>query len=578
MARHSPFSDVGSLRPRSNSFDIHHYNAFDLDFGELVVADFVPMNPGDVFRMPTNVVGRLAGSLVAPCFAEFDIVLEAFFVSNRILMGDGAPFPTPIGETDFGDFLKGGDDGDTNLPLPVVRIRETPSGADQELSYFGVGEGAHIQPGVVIDPEDAPCADLWRAYRYIWNEFYRSEALQDEIQVCQWTGDGSDDDETFIPFSEYDQVLRRCWSRDYFTSSLPYQQFGTSPAFTLDGLLPLQFTDLNTPLEVTRASENIPRHSFFGFHNPQGTSLLHFGISNNNPNFPDPWQSGIQMGAQAGFDPRVDFVQGYVDLSDAVTFDISDFRTAFQVQKWKERTARAGQRYTELLRAHFGLSPRDEVLQRPYFISGSRVPWMISTVEQTSSSVEDEPLGTQGGQAIAVGRVNLGSYRAYEYGYVIVLASVLPKARYQGGMPRHFSRRSRLDFYWPEYGHLSEQAVKNKEIYISGDSRVDNATFGFQGIWNEFRYLPSYVGRHLRTDAPGYSMDYWHIGRIFQETPVLNGTFLTVGGSEEALAELHRIFQVTDSDENPFVLYLDYAWKANRPMPYLAEPGLVDHF
>lgn len=566
MAR-SPFSHVGALHPKMNAFNISHYNAFDLDFGELTVADFVPVNPGDVIKMPTNVVGRLAGSLVAPCFAEFDIVLEAFFVSNRILMGTGAPFPTPIGETDFGKFLAGGDDGDTDLPLPVVKMAETATGAEEALSYFGVGEGAHIQPGVPIDVEDAPCADLWRAYRYIWNEFYRSEALQDEVQVCQWTGDGGVNDDTFIPFSEYDKVLRRGWSRDYFTSALPYQQFGTSPAFTLDGLLPLQFTQINTDIpSVLR--EVSPEGSFFfgtrsGIHPEDALDFNAGDVSN----------SGI---SRVPIQNTYDWMKGYVDLSDAVSFDISDFRTAFQVQKWKERTARAGQRYTELLKAHHGLAPRDEVLQRPYFIAASRIPWMISTVEQTSNGTVQEPLGSQGGQAIAVGRVDLGKFRAYEYGYIIVLASVLPKARYQGGMPRHFSRRSRLDFYWPEYAHLSEQAVKNKELFISGDTKIDNATFGFQGIFNEFRYLPSYVGRHLRSGAPDYSMDYWHLARVFTETPTLNSTFLTVGANDEALTELHRIFTV--QDENPFVLYLDFGWKANRPMPYLAEPGLVDHF
>ena len=63
-----------------------------------------------------------------------------------------------------------------------------------------------------------------------------------------------------------------------------------------------------------------------------------------------------------------------VDLSTASTFDIADLRLAFQIQKWMERNARAGVRYTEFLRAHFGVSPRDERLQRPEYIGGSKAP------------------------------------------------------------------------------------------------------------------------------------------------------------------------------------------------------------
>ena len=39
----------------------------------------------------------------------------------------------------------------------------------------------------------------------------------------------------------------------------------------------------------------------------------------------------------------------------ATTFDVSDLRLAFQIQKWMERNARAGVRYTEFLKAHYGV-------------------------------------------------------------------------------------------------------------------------------------------------------------------------------------------------------------------------------
>ena len=67
-----------------------------------------------------------------------------------------------------------------------------------------------------------------------------------------------------------------------------------------------------------------------------------------------------------------------IDLSSATTFDIADLRLAIQIQKWMERNARAGVRYTEFLRAHFGVAPRDERLSRPEYIGGSKSPVIFS--------------------------------------------------------------------------------------------------------------------------------------------------------------------------------------------------------
>ena len=77
-----------------------------------------------------------------------------------------------------------------------------------------------------------------------------------------------------------------------------------------------------------------------------------------------------------------------VDLSAATTFDVADLRLVFQIQKWMERNARGGARYTEFLRSHFSVSPRDERLQRPEYIGGSKAPVIFSEVLQTSETTE----------------------------------------------------------------------------------------------------------------------------------------------------------------------------------------------
>ena len=90
------------------------------------------------------------------------------------------------------------------------------------------------------------------------------------------------------------------------------------------------------------------------------------------------------------------------------------------------------------------------------------------------------------------------------------------------------------------------------------------------------RFVPSRVSGHLRTGATGYSFDYWHFGRSFSDTPALDDTFLSIGKSDSSRNELMRVFAV--QDENPFIINVGLRIKALRPMPYLSEPGLIDHF
>lgn len=576
----SIFSKVGGLKPGLTAFNLSHSNLFDCNFGQLVPIACIETLPGDVFKLDADVVGRLTSALKSPILSEMDIVLEAFYTPTRLLMGRDANFPTPVGEVTFEEFLSGGTDGShigsNSYPLPRLKSNKYDS---LIFATSGVGDYLGIQTGSSISSADCPIAFPWRAYRWIWNEYYRDENLQDSVQVSLFLGAGNESDTTFINFSEYDSLLYRCWRKDYFTSALPFQQRGTSPALPISGFLPVTYSGdpsnnyLTGNLILGSNSSFIPPYDLRGSSPTSQGSATIWNVSavstESDPSSVAPFTHGkvsnLSFGSSVG-----------VNLSDAATFDVNQIRTAFQVQKWLERNARGGVRYTEYLRSHFGVSPSDARLQRPQFIGSIKSPWIVSEVLQTSeTNTSVTPQGNQAGQAINLSRGRLGNFRSYEYGYIMILCSVVPKALYQQGIPRWMSRKTNLDFYSPEFAHLSEQAVLNKEIYYS-DTTVGNQTFGFQPIWNEMRFVPSRVSGHLRTGSSGYSFDYWHFGRSFASTPSLDDSFLSIGKSESSRNELMRVFAV--QDENPFIINVGLRIKALRPMPYLSEPGLIDHF
>ena len=93
-----------------------------------------------------------------------------------------------------------------------------------------------------------------------------------------------------------------------------------------------------------------------------------------------------------------------------------------------ERNARAGSRYTEFLKAHFGVSPRDERLQRPEYIGGSKAPIIFSEVLQTSATAsQPTPQGNLAGHGIGISSKFCGKYHVKEYGLIMGIMSVMPK-------------------------------------------------------------------------------------------------------------------------------------------------------
>ncbi len=572
----SIFSKVGGLKPGLTAFNLSHNHLFDCNFGQLIPIACIETLPGDVFDINVDVVGRLTSALRSPILSQMDIVLEAFYCPTRLLMGRDANFDTPVGEVTFEEFLSGGQDGthigSNSYPLPRLTYRSDSTSSGFHFNTGGLADYFGFQPNVNLNYSDFPLAFPWRAYRWIWNEFYRDENLVNPIQVSAYlkSGVGGEDD-TLVPLDEYDSLLYRSWRKDYFTSALPFQQRGTSPALPISGILPVQ------------ADSNVSSYQAF-YPTSFATNTLIGTASSTDRTIRAFYPSGSPTSVDTLGYPRfaknatevADHPYGFVDLQNAATFDVNQIRTAFQVQKWLERNARGGVRYTEYLRSHFGIAPTDARLQRPQFIGSTRSPWLVNEVLQTSETNSSvTPQGNQAGQAINLSRSNIGKFRSYEYGYVLILCSVVPKALYQQGIPRWLTRSTNLDFYTPEFAHLSEQPVKNKEIYYSASGGNDD-TFGFQPIWNEYRFIPSKVSGHMRTNATGYSFDYWHFGRYFADAPSLNEDFLTIGKSPSSRSELMRVFAV--QDENPFIINAGINIKALRPMPYLSEPGLIDHF
>ena len=297
--------------------------------------------------------------------------------------------------------------------------------------------------------------------------------------------------------------------------------------------------------------------------NTDGNALSH------NPNW--AWQNGSSVNPTITVPTNpIDMSKSgvTVDLSSATAITINSLRQAFQLQKLYERDARGGTRYTEILRAHFGVISPDARLQRPEYLGGSSTRININPVQQTSATDTTSPQGNLAAYGVLGDKVNGFTKSFVEHGYIIGLVNVRADLTYQQGLNRMWSRQTRFDYYWPALAHLGEQAVLNKEIYAQGTSQ-DDEVFGYQERWAEYRYFPSQITGKFRSTY-AQSLDVWHLAQEFAELPKLNSEFIVDN------PPIARVLAVQNEPQ----IFLDcyFSLSCVRPMPIYSVPGLVDHF
>jgi hypothetical protein len=469
---------------RKSKFNLSNDKLFTCDLGELIPAGITEVLPGDQIQHHLNAVLRTQ-PLLSPVMHELDVRIHHFFVPMRLIWSE------------WENFITGGPLGTS---LPVYPTFQQPAGgaAIGSLSdYLGI-------PTTVANLVHS--ALPLRAYGLIWNEFFRDQDLDTALVVS--TASGVD--------ATTNALLQTCsWEKDYFTSARPTEQKGPTVTVPLGTTAPLQLN----PLAGALAAGKVRVSS-------TGALLTVAGALANDA------AGSIETGGGTDltYDPNGTLV---ANLAAASGVSVSVLRQSLAAQKLMERRLRKGSRYEDMLR-DYGVRNLDARLDKPEYLGGGHETIQFSEVLQTAADGAN-PVGTLRGHGIAAMRSNAYRRTIPEHGYIMTLFSVRPKTVYFQGLDRHWNRRVKEDFFQPEFQHIGQQVVKNKELYAA--HLTPEGTFGFQDRYDEYRTGINTLAGEFRSSV----LNFWHLAREFSSSPALNATFVKCVPSE-------RVFPVPAND------------------------------
>lgn len=531
------FSDVPSMHMKRTKFDRSHVYKTTFDSGRLIPVFVDEVLPGDTSRMSVNYFARLA-TPVKPIMDNIYLDWFFFFVPNRLVWEHWQNFC----------FEQEDPDDSTDYVIPTITATGNSDNAyvGSLWDYFGlpINTSGNLS-GISALP--------FRGVYLIWNEWFRDENLQKPVKIQK--GDTNEvlnsaraSEQPSWVFTSGTSIVPglacppRGKRHDYFTSALPWTQKGPGVDISLTG---------NAPVMATTDTQPAP-------HAP-GIYVARDGASSTRiaAMIWDTAPSDVSTGSV------------YADLSDVSAITINALRTAFQMQKFYERLARGGSRYTEVLRSFFGVVSPDARLQRPEFLGSFTKMINVNPIAQTSATDNTSPQGNLSAYGVTAAKFHGFTKSFVEHGYVFGFVCARADLTYQQGINKMWLRSTVYDFYWFTFAHLGEQAIELREIYAQG-SEADTTVFGYQERYAEYRYKPSQITGKFRSSVTGGNLDVWHLSQFFKNAPTLNEEFITEN------PPIKRIIAVQDEPE--FLIDIGFRYTTVRPMPMFGTPGLVDHF
>lgn len=564
------FNQVPNLEITRSRFKRDQDIKLTFDAGQLIPFYVDEVLPGDTFSIDNVGLVRMS----TPIFPVMDncyLDYYYFFCPNRILWEHWKEF---MGEVTDEPWVQ-----QTEYTVPQLQIKGGTAEnkfpmENSILDYMGIPTKIIGETGE-LDVNALPI----RAYVKIWNEWFRDQNVDNP--AINSNKDANVDYKDSGKDATIETILQEAYTggrplpvnrfHDYFSSTLPSpQRSAESVTIPMMGNAPIygyRDKELKNKWQVQKTTNPTDRIS--AGYSTRGTASngKETEIGNEDVRGEETVEFTTMFGGGSNFG------KAYMgaDLSNVTGATINQLRQAFQVQKYFEELARGGSRYREQIYSLFRTRISDKTVQIPEYLGGDRIMINMSQVVQTSGTTEVSPQGNVSAMSVTGFGKSAFTKSFEEHGFVIGVCCVRHDHTYQQGLERMFSRKNKLDYYFPVFANLGEQAVLKKELYAQGTATDDEA-FGYQECWADYRMKPNRICGAFRSNATG-TLDSWHYGDNYSKTPTLSQEWMKEGSSEIART------LATENKVNEPQFIADFLVKNTtvRPMPMYSVPGLIDH-
>lgn len=589
------FTSMEYNSPNRNAFNLSKMTHGSMRFGKLYPVYSRMVMAGDSFKIKPSHFIRFA-SVISPILNKINISYSAFYVPFRLVWKF---FPTFISggynndgvyTDEQGNYLDRNDNL-SNSPfiptLPTIDLLQTEAAGDTAEFVYKPYDGSLLDwlgyptfkdksdlHAILQKLDKSPFLANFKAsqvinalplmcYHKVVKDWFTNNNIKDTTLLDSYIPANvsglQQPNKVGFSISEVTQLAYVNYGLDYFTSALPYLQRGepimlngTNNEVTFD----VNKIDINKVYNVD--TEN-PATKVDGLYVGGNGTLIGSAGLGNTPYAIDNSQSlSVQLGTT-----------------------LQELRFANALQEWCEKSLRVGTRYIDFLKAFFGVKSSDRSLQRSEYLGSSVHDVTKMDIDQTSGTEfgldEATPQGTTTTKLIASDSAKTFDCYCEEHGMIFIMAYITPETIYKNRIRTEYLYRDKEDFLFPEFAHLSPQAVQNQELFVPRvASEVVNydpsAVFGYQDRYNELRQDTNDV----HGDFKG-NLSFFLQMRNFTKMPALNTDFLK---ADDVSTSIFATNKVKDSQGQQYEV--DQIWasfnfdvKAIRCLPKIAIPQLV---